>query len=509
MSNYTQINTNMTDSVDPAVQMLLEAESNIDTSVMHHSVKDDAQRASGRRGSTSRGVRKGGVKKGWDRNQEVFYRTMVAVRSIVRNKLYKRRTSSLETYFRKRWRVSRAQVYRFMDCARVLQELDGFPQLPCRERFCRALKSLARNPDEIRQLWEAVLEQVNAESGDLTSSLIQRVHERLVADPAAPYGDSSATVLSLRNSPEPISPIENAPSELQLKLEEEDEGGMDTWDGSFPTYLKEESDSAVVLTPDELLSDPLAAAMADLSPPYASSPPELKTANDQPQRRYTFPLSAPLTINTMISSPTEAPASFYDVTSITPIGPTSPGYGFPTSSPISPSFTTYPPPLSYHTMPYLTSFPSSPTTQDTRLQQQQQQQQQQHQPPQQQQPLPITMMPQSAPQLTYPKPPRHRTTSYRAPLPTLRCPPPKFGQYAIAPPPVEIRYGLPSPTEDLADSTTMYAAAAAAPVLSAAGVVAPIAPAAGTAGEMGQSQRAAVRLEPLMDTGGGWDYNRL
>jgi hypothetical protein len=56
-----------------------------------------------------------------------FKRTIMAVHAIVSQKLYKAKASSLEVYFKDSWNISRAQVYRFLDCAWVLKVL--FPLL--------------------------------------------------------------------------------------------------------------------------------------------------------------------------------------------------------------------------------------------------------------------------------------------------------------------------------------------------------------------------------------------
>ena len=54
---------------------------------------------------------------------ERFRKTALAVHDIVSNRIYKNEFSSLEAYFRAKWRMSRAQVYRFMDAAYVYQVL--------------------------------------------------------------------------------------------------------------------------------------------------------------------------------------------------------------------------------------------------------------------------------------------------------------------------------------------------------------------------------------------------
>jgi uncharacterized protein (DUF433 family) len=60
-----------------------------------------------------------------DRKQKRFRRTVFAVQDIVNKKKYKDKAVSLEAYFKDFWKISRAQVYRFLDCATVLK-VHGF-----------------------------------------------------------------------------------------------------------------------------------------------------------------------------------------------------------------------------------------------------------------------------------------------------------------------------------------------------------------------------------------------
>lgn len=55
-----------------------------------------------------------------DQKQERFRKTVMAAHEIVTQKLYKAKAPSLEAYFKSVWKISRAQVYRFLDCATVL-----------------------------------------------------------------------------------------------------------------------------------------------------------------------------------------------------------------------------------------------------------------------------------------------------------------------------------------------------------------------------------------------------
>ncbi|KAJ3036168.1 hypothetical protein HDV00_003024 [Rhizophlyctis rosea] len=156
-------------------------EQRIDLKVLHHLNRDDHRKKLKR-----------------------FRRTVSAVSAIVSNKLYRSKASSLEAYFREAWKISRAQVYRFLDCAWVLKHLEGFPSQPCRERLCRSLKRLAKNRSDIRKLWESVLEKVDNDHEAVTSTIIATIwaellEQGLVTGKPDPAGDEAAELLSDRD----------------------------------------------------------------------------------------------------------------------------------------------------------------------------------------------------------------------------------------------------------------------------------------------------------------------
>ncbi|KAJ3413348.1 hypothetical protein HDV05_008130 [Chytridiales sp. JEL 0842] len=137
---------------------LMELESRIDLKVLNHLNRDDN-----------------------DRKQKRFRRTVFAVQDIVNKKKYKDKSVSLEAYFKDFWKISRAQVYRFLDCATVLKQLEGFKYVPCRERLCRSLKRLAKNKRDTRLLWACVLDRVDGKYESVTSTVIASVWQELVA----------------------------------------------------------------------------------------------------------------------------------------------------------------------------------------------------------------------------------------------------------------------------------------------------------------------------------------
>lgn len=87
----------------------------------------------------------------------IFLETVGGVHEIVTSRLYRCEATSLESYFNSRWGISRAQVYRYMDCYFVLNQLHGISELPGRERLCRSLKKCAKTERDMRRLWESTL----------------------------------------------------------------------------------------------------------------------------------------------------------------------------------------------------------------------------------------------------------------------------------------------------------------------------------------------------------------
>ncbi|KAG4105897.1 hypothetical protein H8356DRAFT_1629697 [Neocallimastix lanati (nom. inval.)] len=114
------------------------------------------------------------------RRQDGFQKTILAIQSIVNRKLYKAVAPSLEIYFRDVWKISRAQVYRFLDCATVLNTLEGFKERPTKERLCRSLKRHGKSPNNIRNLWTLV--KIRASDREITSTLIGKCWEEIVTN---------------------------------------------------------------------------------------------------------------------------------------------------------------------------------------------------------------------------------------------------------------------------------------------------------------------------------------
>ncbi|KAJ3265774.1 hypothetical protein HDU77_004042 [Chytriomyces hyalinus] len=118
---------------------LLVQESLVDETILHH---DESRRDMLRISIEERRAR--------------FVRTVTAIGCIVDGKLYKAVASGVEPYFKNRWRMRRAQSYRYIMCSNVLKVLSSTHALmPHRERLCRTLKRLSQTPSQAESCSES------------------------------------------------------------------------------------------------------------------------------------------------------------------------------------------------------------------------------------------------------------------------------------------------------------------------------------------------------------------
>lgn len=96
-----------------------------------------------------------------------FSESVLAVANIVQYKMYRCLNMSLEDYFRSKFGVSRAQVYRLLDCAQILSDLQVpmnhefvLQPYPIRQRVAKTIKDLASTRYERQMLWHTVLSRV-------------------------------------------------------------------------------------------------------------------------------------------------------------------------------------------------------------------------------------------------------------------------------------------------------------------------------------------------------------
>ncbi|KNE67900.1 hypothetical protein AMAG_12617 [Allomyces macrogynus ATCC 38327] len=173
-----------------------------------------------------------------------FIESVLALHAIVTRKLYRAAGVSLEPYFRRHFRLSRAQVYRLLDCALLYLDFadrdasnaidpDRLTPYPLKQRVCKTIRALAPDAGWRQQLWARTLEQHAIAQGgarpatvpptltdpvlaalvapaishvdDLTSKHIKEVWDTMLTDDAV-RADVEAAVAARAVASEPESP---------------------------------------------------------------------------------------------------------------------------------------------------------------------------------------------------------------------------------------------------------------------------------------------------------------
>ena len=94
--------------------------------------------------------------------------------------------------------------------------MEGFEELPYRERICRSLKRLAKNTDDMRKLWETVIRKSNHDIESLTSTTITSIWHTLL---------QSGEVTGIAEPPEKLREserLESRQASIDLATLEED-----------------------------------------------------------------------------------------------------------------------------------------------------------------------------------------------------------------------------------------------------------------------------------------------
>ncbi|KAI9221707.1 hypothetical protein BC828DRAFT_404695 [Blastocladiella britannica] len=137
-----------------------------------------------------------------------FRESVMGICDIVTEKLYRAKGRSLEDYFKEQFSISRAQVYRILDTATVIRDLEattdlpapftrGLPPIPIKQRVCATIKQVASTPADRQLLWRRVLAKNTptlVTSKDIKDTWDLIVSERNAASGSvAPFSSSTTT----------------------------------------------------------------------------------------------------------------------------------------------------------------------------------------------------------------------------------------------------------------------------------------------------------------------------
>ncbi|KAL7750069.1 hypothetical protein RI367_004584 [Sorochytrium milnesiophthora] len=127
----------------------------------------------------------------WITQQTAFRDSVHAVKRIVDDKLYRVRSMGILEYFKQRFNISRAQVYRLADASDILRDLEllappdlrdtniNLYPLPARIRVCGTIKALCLTREDRQALWIDIVAQTLP--SEVTSRKVTEVWERILA----------------------------------------------------------------------------------------------------------------------------------------------------------------------------------------------------------------------------------------------------------------------------------------------------------------------------------------
>ncbi|KAG4097471.1 hypothetical protein H8356DRAFT_1394101 [Neocallimastix lanati (nom. inval.)] len=110
---------------------------------------------------------------------------LIQVKSIqydITKKDYKKQGYSFTDYVKSKWNISKAQAYRYLISAKVLDQLKEFDILPNYERLCRSLNSVTETPQQIKLLWGTIVKRYRNTPDNINSSMISKVWKELYND---------------------------------------------------------------------------------------------------------------------------------------------------------------------------------------------------------------------------------------------------------------------------------------------------------------------------------------
>ncbi|KAG4101949.1 hypothetical protein H8356DRAFT_1033258 [Neocallimastix lanati (nom. inval.)] len=94
-------------------------------------------------------------------------------------KEYKKQGYTFNQYIKMKWNISQAQAYRYLICAKVLDQLEEFEIKPSYERLCKSLSKVAKTPAEIKILWSVILKKTGGRPNCINSTHINNIWKEI------------------------------------------------------------------------------------------------------------------------------------------------------------------------------------------------------------------------------------------------------------------------------------------------------------------------------------------
>ncbi|ORY85273.1 hypothetical protein LY90DRAFT_198565 [Neocallimastix californiae] len=113
------------------------------------------------------------------KKQKSFISLVNNIQNGLNSKEYRKHGYTFGAYVKKNWNISKAQAYRYIISAKILDQLKEFEILPNYERLCRTISTITKTPDQVRLLWKNVLRKVENRLNEISSSFIIKVWKEL------------------------------------------------------------------------------------------------------------------------------------------------------------------------------------------------------------------------------------------------------------------------------------------------------------------------------------------
>jgi len=114
--------------------------------------------------------------------QKKFLSFIKNIQNTIETKNYKKEGYTFDSFVKKNWNITKAQIYRYLIAAKILDQLKEFEILPNYERLCRCIAKLAKTPEQVKLLWKTVLDKVVNRYDEINSSYVTKIWNELCQD---------------------------------------------------------------------------------------------------------------------------------------------------------------------------------------------------------------------------------------------------------------------------------------------------------------------------------------
>ncbi|KAG4090998.1 hypothetical protein H8356DRAFT_1295352 [Neocallimastix lanati (nom. inval.)] len=120
--------------------------------------------------------------KAYIEKQKKFKVLIKKIQKSIQSKEYKQYNCPFDEFIKKKWKISKAQAYRYLISAKVIDQLEDFEIQPCYERICRSIYSYAKTPTQMKLLWGSILQNAGNRPDCINSSHVTRTWKKLCSD---------------------------------------------------------------------------------------------------------------------------------------------------------------------------------------------------------------------------------------------------------------------------------------------------------------------------------------